>query len=418
MQIGKTFLKLSVVGLFLVIIFLGAVTAAATIPSAKLEKQIGQSVKEFKKEGTYPTIGLPFRKIIVDNFTNALMVNTAYSINSQQPLKSALLDTRYDSLDNHADQIHNLEMTYLKKPVQPVNYERYWHGHLIFLRPLLIFFSYEQIRIIITAILYSLFLIFSFFVYKKLGWKKVFIYFLAFLAIDFFSAASVLTFFSVFAVGLLLAIYSLTHPTKKGNRLYFYFIGGGLTSFFDLLTAPLIVWGLLISLDLHQKKINIFKLIANSFAWLYGYTFVWISKWLIVQYLYLPGAVKRAITQITDRTSHPPDANFSRIMAVKLNFFQLVGYDKTDKILVLILLIILGLIVVKYSQITKEKIREIISLVAFGTVPYFWYFIVANHSYLHVWFTYRDQLISIITFLLILERLILNKKTIPPLVSS
>jgi len=408
-QTGETFLKLSLVCFFLVFIFLTTVTLTSTIPSARLQKQVGQTIVSLKKEGIYPTIGLPFRKIIVDNFTNALMISTAYSINSKRPLKSALLDVRYDSVDNRADQIHNLEMTYLKKPVRPVNYERYWHGYLIFLRPLLIFFSYQKIKIILTLTLYLLFLTFLFLVYKKLGKTKVLMYFLSFLAVDFFTAAGSLSFFSVFALALSLAIYSLARPSEKETRSYLYLIGGGLAAFFDLLTAPLIVLGLLVSIDLNQKKINPRKIIANSLSWAYGYIFIWFSKWFIVQSLYLPGAVGRAISQIANRTGHSPDSDFSRLNAIKLNFFQLVGYDKTDKILVFLFLIIICLFVIRYSKITRKKLREVLLLICVGAAPYLWYLIVANHSYLHVWFTYRNQLISVISSFLIVEKLIDKK---------
>lgn len=170
----------------LIAFFISSLTIVSLIPQTFLKKNLYRSILELKKEGIYPTIGLPWRKIVVDNFTNALMLNVTYSINEKKPFSSSMNNFFYDSKEDKNNQILNLERLYQKQGINPVNYFRYWHGYLIFLRPLLVFFSYREIKIILTIILYLLFIYFVNLSLRELGKKITFAFLTGFLFVDFF----------------------------------------------------------------------------------------------------------------------------------------------------------------------------------------------------------------------------------------
>lgn len=398
--------KLIVTYFVLVIIFLISLILSCLIPSSLLKQNIGKTLITLKREGTYPSFGLPWRQIVLDNFTDTLMLNTAYSVDSNNPIKSALVNVRYDSKVEGTNQISNLEKLYLHKDVQQVGYERYWHGYLLYLRPLLTISSYSSIRNIVTIFLYSSFILFMYLSWKKLGKKVTIIFLLGLISVDFFYLGQSMQFSSVFLIGLLGSIY-LLYTYKKDRRLYIlFFIIGALTSFFDLLTAPLVTLGMLLVVATILENKNIKNILLHCLAWSIGYLLLWFSKWFIVQALFAPGAIATAFNEIVNRTVNRADANFSHFNAVKLNFFQLIGYNHFNKIIVLSLFIISSIFFLRYFTFSKQRINKILPWILIGSVPYIWYLIAANHSYLHVWYTYRDQFISVVCVFLVASEFI------------
>lgn len=388
-------------------IFLIALILSCLIPSSSIKQNIDKTLVTLKKEGTYPSFGLPWRQIVLDNFTDSLMLNTAYSVDSTKPTKSALVNIRYEGKVDNLNQISNLEKLHLhNKDIEQVGYERYWHGYLIYLRPLLTFFSYSIIRIIISIFLYSSFIIFIYSSWKKLGKKVTIALLLGLISVDFFFLGQSMQFSSIFLVGLLGSIY-LLYTYKRNSSLYpLFFIVGSLTSFFDLLTAPLVTLGILLIVATSLGDKNIKNIFLNCISWSTGYLLLWFSKWLIVDLLFTHGAIATAFDQIINRTVNQAGANFSHFSTVKLNLFQLIGYNRVNKIIVLFLFIISSVFFLRYFTFRKEKINKSLPWILIGSIPYVWYLIAANHSYLHVWYTYRNQFMTVVSLLLVIMEFI------------
>lgn len=403
----KTFI-IAYIGLLL--IFIVSLFLTSSIPSSALQKQIDVSVTELQKEGTYPSFGLPSRKVVLDNFTDPLMINTAYSLNSEEAFKSMLLNKRYSSSTNSTDQIQNLAELYEKNNTPQTGYERYWHGYLIYLRPLLTMFSYSGIRVLNALFLYCGFVWLLVSVWKKLGRKMVIALLVGFVATDFFFIWKSLQFSAVFHVAIYSSIYFLSTYKKSTTYYVFFFIVGGITAFFDLLTVPLITLGLPLILYVALEKRNVWQIIRLCFIWTAGYLLLWASKWVLVQYFFVPGAIHTSIDQIVNRTVTKADPDFNHINTIKRNILQLLGYDKMNKIIDLVIAGVMALFFLRYVSFRKVKLQNVIPWMIIGGIPYAWYLVAANHSYLHVWYTYRLQLISVICFVLIYMEFIDWKK--------
>ena len=54
--------------------------------------------------------------------------------------------------------------------------------------------------------------------------------------------------------------------------------------------------------------------------------------------------------------------------------------------------------------------RRAVQLLPIAFLPWAWYFLAANHSYLHNWFTFRAQAVSVAAILLTLMQFIDWKK--------
>ena len=155
-------------------------------------------------------------------------------------------------------------------------YGRYWHGYLVFLRPVLMFFPYEEIKYLglivhilgISIIYFSVKrisdflakgLVVSFLLY---GWLT------AWLSFQFYSA-----YFIVYAAG------SLVTRIKKETYPIFFFITGMAVAFFDLLSVPLLTLGIpLLIIYAKEKRTNFTSIFLYCILWLIGYGLFWMAK--------------------------------------------------------------------------------------------------------------------------------------------
>lgn len=390
---------LSVIVYFCFFLFL-----ISLIPSSSLNNSIASTITTFQKEGTYPTVGIPWRKIVLDNYTDPLMFNTAYALDSQEPIRSVLLNKRYEDPADHLNQISNLKKLYEEDVNANVGYERYWHGYLVYLRPLLVIFNYDTIRIINFVALYGGFLWLMFLSWKQLGKKVTTAFLIGFIAVDFFFIWKSLQFSGVFLIAIYASIYLLQTAKKTHNPFFIFFIVGGITSFIDLLTAPLITLGMMLIVYRSLYKSNLKDVVFYCIFWALGYLSLWFTKWLLVEVFISAGAIQNSFNQIVNRTVSEPDPNFTHINTLKLNIFQLIGYDKSNKIFVLGAAIVTAVFVLRYVSFDKKRLEQMLVWSFLGIIPYAWYLVAANHSYLHVWYTYRTQFITVVcVFLLLAE---------------
>jgi hypothetical protein len=396
--------KILIAYFVLLLIFFVSLVLTSLIPSSLFTKNIGKTIMIFKKEGIYPSVGLPWRKIILDNFTDPLLFNTAYSSNATNPIKSALTNLRYTDSIDQLNQINNLEKLYVRNAVPNTGYERYWHGYLVFLRPLLVFFSYTGIRILLTLMLYASLLYLSYLTWRILGKKLTIFFFFGLIAVDFFFLSKSLQFSSVFLIGFISSIFILKKPDKNHSALVLFFIVGGLTSFFDLLTAPLISLGIPLVIATALKKRR--YVFSHCFAWTIGYLSLWLSKWILAALLYTPDAIRVSFNQIINRTITKADTQFTHFTAIKLNLFQLLGYHRISQLVVFVFILVLIFFLLRYFNFRKQTGKKILPWLFIATIPYLWYLVAANHSYLHCWYTYRNQFMSIVAGLMIFSEFI------------
>ena len=89
----KKSLKYIISFIAVILIFLGTLTLTSLIPSSLLKENVKESAEILKEEGNKKIeyIVTRMEEMEFDNYTDALMINTAYSIDSKKPLYSALV---------------------------------------------------------------------------------------------------------------------------------------------------------------------------------------------------------------------------------------------------------------------------------------------------------------------------------------
>jgi hypothetical protein len=391
-----------IIYLVLITAFVTSMFLSYTIPTRLIKDHVSGSISLFSKEGMHPTINLGFKKTKLDNFTDMLMLNMAVS-----PIKGNYLN---ESLNNKLsqippkiqgtdiDQLQSLKSSVNGKSNSIISYARYWHGYQIFLKPELVLLTYKQIRVVNMILLYILFLYTIFIVYKKLGLITAVLFTYSMLMVDILAVPLSIQFSSVFYI-MLLGVILILHISDKLNAnkllIYIFFIIGCLTSFFDLLTAPLLTLGipLIFAIMITNKKgngNNYIVLIQNTILWILGYALTWSTKWIIATKLLKRDVIHDALSTLLFRVGLTQ--KISPIVTLYRNIVSMVNVPNIIIVLLLIFLLI------KFRDKNKHLIN-CLPLLIVGIYPYIWFIILKNHSYEHFTFTYRIQGITLFSFM-------------------
>jgi len=397
-NIWKVILK-SVICFFILLLSLIIVNL---IPREYIEENVKESVQIFIDEGNYPKIKFA-RKYLLDNYTDALMLNTAYSIDSNSPIESTILMRRnyrpneglkLEKIGNQDNPIKYLIENLNKTNSTYFEYSIYWHGYMIYLRPLLVLFNYFQIRVIFTTMIIFLSILLIYLAYKKINKYIAIATTIMLFASNFWTIGLSLQYSAVFIISLLASIYIILNGKKK-NIVCTFFIIGMLTSFFDLLTTPILTLGIpiLFYISLHQSSFkDFFKIILY---WGIGYGIMWFSKWIIADIMYNTGTIKWAFEKIMSYTTGTKEVTTNIIEVISKNIYYL------SEILIfsMVLLATSYIFGSKNLNLTKEK--SIYQYLIIAVLPFIWFAVIKNHSYIHARFTFRNLLITIFSVLLV-----------------
>ena len=83
----------------------------------------------------------------------------------------------------------------------------------------------------------------------------------------------------------------------------------------------------------------------------------------------------------------------NRIMAIGKNLFFLMGTEGIKILFPILLITLVGFLVMVWKL--RKKAVELLPLIVTACMPYVWYFVLANHSYIHGFFTYRAQMVTL-----------------------
>ena len=451
-NIIMVFIKYVLVFIILIGMYLILLTVSGIIPSSALEKNVRESSETLLKEGERVFYNLGYKEESIFTFTDALMINTAYSIDNSKPLESALLarknyipgqtkvvypDSQYNLGANekyinkkNGDLYQTKELYGLMHGdniEDSYEYARYWHGYLTILRPLLAIFNYSEIRIVLfiltTISIISLIVL----ICKKINILSGIIYAIGLLSISIFIVTNSINECLIFLVAFISSIILLLKKNTKKNIGIFFFVVSSISNFIDLLTAPLVTLGItaityFLIIQKQEENANIKEYIIDiikiGISWSLGYGFTWISKWLITEILYGRPIISQAIEQALFRSELPTyngKAIFSPLDVITRNM-EYLSYNVIFAILTIAILYLITMLIRNHKKDIdfKENIKKCFPYIIIFFFPIIWYLVIKQHSYTHMTFTYRLLIISIICLLIVAGK-ILKEKTVKQL---
>lgn len=393
--------------IFLISIFTLLLITVFAIPNSAIKNNIVESAKQIQKEGLWFQ-PLGFYLFQIDNMTDCLMMNINASANSDYPIRSSMI-VNYSQPYEYGDTGTYLKMdeTTLDIAENGANestifsdYARYWHGYQVVLRPLLYFFNYNQIRVLNYITLFILLSITVFLLYKKLN----IIYALSFVATLIISnfiivplAIQFSTCFYIALIGMIVLLNGKSKIDSKKLTMLFFSIGA-FTSYMDFLTTPILTLGLplivLVAKSERNKRIN--TIFRQTISWLIGYASIWSSKWLIGWILTSENIIDTAIGCAQQRIGNT--IVFGGIEMPMSNFFEII-INKVSSIInpiwVIIMLLSLIIIFTLYLYKVKTKVKANNWLLTIALMPIIWFIIMKNHSLQHIFFTWRDFMLTL-----------------------
>ena len=375
---------------------------AGTIPSGTAKYQIRKSAARFCDEGTYLAPVFHKRSATLDNYTDAYLLDIVYNIDSKRPFRSMMAgrfytgETPFDGfcVDVHQNRNEQLSESY---------YGRYWLGQVAVMRILLTLMDYFQIRELYMAGILALTIIAAIRCYFRHGTWPTVALLAGLFAVNFVFTAFTLQFAPVFfiALGGLIYVQSAEHLALGHYKLIrAFFVIGSLTSFLDLLTAPVLTLTLPLLFLIWAKGSRagnirfppVFKsLILLCISWGLGYSLTWIAKWPLAALCgcYL-GILNPALYYLFGTgPKAPPTVVTNRLTVI---------FGSIQECKMLVAVIPLSIISWAWASIRRKRfiVDSVSGLLLFvGIIPWLWFMIMSYQAYHHRWFTFRSQAVTV-----------------------
>lgn len=361
----------------LLLFYVISMSLAFLIPDGLLMEKWQESVNVISGEGKRWMVIPGNETTKLDTFTDNLMFQRLRNRDGLNPLQAAMWND---------------------------GYYRYWMGIQIILRPLLIVLNYSGIRYLNIFFVLGL-LSFTFSAISRSLGKKIAAVFLVSLAmVNVWIFPLSMQYTSAYAV-MMIAILCLCVCFKKGllkdnQDVLFFFVIGSFTNFFDLLTVPLLTFGMpfVVYFALVNKQTirsfvsNFLLLLKTGLAWLFGYVLTWTAKWAIGSIVLKENIFVSAIRQILFRTAGNEEYPLAPEETMR-NLINLMFPSYALKIIGLLL--VLWLIVFIFYKKPWKQIVSCLPLLLVALLPYVWFVILLNHNQHHYYFTYRIQAMTV-----------------------
>ena len=382
-------------------ILLGALLMLSTfsLPTNRVKDHVTESARLMEFEGEYPSL---FARISsrLDNVTDSLMLRSAAFEGAGLSLIDRAMNVYYLSFEGEGTE--NLDKVWEESAGtgELVNYGRYWHGYLCFLRPALELCNYREIRIINLYMQVLLTGLICLMLYKRELGRYLFPFLLLIFMQSPYTTSQSLQLSSVYYVYLAvsLALVAFYRQLKERELLPLLFaLAGMATAFLDLLTYPLVSFGVPLVFCLVQEDRNencfpmFFRLLI---AWGLGYAGMWAGKWLLGSLLTDENIIMDALESVRFRSSGGyKDDKFSFIAVFGRNFREIIQNPAALLVAILSLcLLTVRLLRGEWRGLFTGRSGALLLCVL---LPLLWYSATRNHSHIHAMILcWREYLIS------------------------
>ena len=386
--------------------------AAFALPTEPMRENALASQDVFAREGSYPmarTLGVDAK---LDNFTDSMMlVQAGYQAPETTLLQRTLNVYRpFPHGNRGAAAGVYAESLAAPAPAPQSNYGRYWHGYLAVLKPLLSLFTYEQLRVVNAVWVALLGLIVAALMWRRGLRRYILPFVVTVLLFDPVATAMNMFYTQVYAVTMLACIAILSGwnwlRARTGRLLLLFTLTGCLTSYLDLLTCPLVSFGipcvLCLCLAAPDWKDGLKLVLTALICWGIGYGGMWAGKWVLAALL---GGENIGLLETLRLRSSAAGAS-NPLGAIAVIVKRLLVHLRVPMLaLALLLALVLAVLFLRRSPLEKLKSLAWLPWAAVCLLPFVWIAFAQNHSYIHRWFVYRLLAICVFGGLCLLARL-------------
>lgn len=400
-NLGRSTVKQYIVIYFvMVFIMLVLKVLSCCLPEEPIRFHIASSTEKMKEEGLVPNT--LYHSIPYDNATDAQVLSVCWlSVGKKSKLLAGVDDVQWgypNDKGNAVDWLYNV-VNYVDGG-QAFHVVRHWMGITVPLKILFIFFDYTQIRLIILVVLFCLTFRIMQAVYKDD--KNLSIAFgISLIAIDITSAFLTVNSYSMMLLTLIALIYYLNHKelffTGGG---YAFFVIGGLTCYFDLMSSPIMtylyvaIFLLILNRNIRNLKSCFAFFIKTGVNWLAGYIFTWLAEWGVSSIALRENVFKDALNEMFRMVDGRvvdwmPENEIEKILgAIQINVNMLLTEPFINQTILFLILGLVG-ILLWYVRKDAEKFYMYFSLIIVGVIPFGWFVAASNQSFIFGNISYR-----------------------------
>ena len=460
--------KVLTTALLTLLICIGLLAAISLIPQSAIKDNVSKSADELLELQLFDHVTdnvFPSRQ---DNYADAILVNIIYNIDSHNLLRSLASMPYYNpedeavntSLKNTVDLVTLPFTEYGQLSDGYIDYSRYWHGSQVLLRPLLTVLPLSTIRLLLGMIVIALNL--AFIIAMMIGGDRdplskkslasvisgeslaAICYGIGLIIISIWMCACCIEYVTTF---LVVSVQLLTLYKYRGKldatKLYSILCAGGIvTAFVDFLTTetitltlPMLFYFIMIEaaggrdakgIELGDKK-NWWTLVTGAVIWGVSYAGMMLLKWIIAMAVLGKDAFLEALRQASLRIAG--DATYGNIpgaeavtneeqitgalwrnFACLFPFGESINKGRTILFTLIALFLIFAVWYLFHKKLDKVSGQFTLILLAIGFVPYVRFLVLNNHAYIHFFFTYRAQVVTITALLYLATKDIVAKK--------
>lgn len=377
---------------------------AFMLPTDKIYTHVEESVKVLEQETNY----ISLVGDTLDNYTEAIYLNEALVGSKNGLINSALSGYTYRPRNTKDTGRPVEELVAVTKDMSKSYLEpsecRFFNGYEVFLKPALIFFNYQEIRLFNIYAQMLLLGIMCYLLYRKSLSKYIVPIVLSFMLMNPATLAVCMTFSGYYYITLLACIVMLKFNDKWTQKTYFFFfeIIGCMAFYFNMNYFQLVTYGIPITLyfllnGFPEKVETLVKTMVYFFiAWFLGFAGMMVGKWILYAILCKPNMFKMMFNHMAVRFSPTIDGtNGSRLQAIQSNVVIAIKHERW---LFIELLYFAHYIHKFYKEKNlKKKIKKVhvVFLIIMCVIPIIRYVIFANHVLIHACFTYRILVIAV-----------------------
>lgn len=423
-------LIMTFVATFLVCV--GLLVAVDTIPQKAVEKQIGKSSEYFLEHELFGSLWENHNFTMYDNYADVILTNIIFSMDSTKPFESTIKASYYG--EEMVEVNDNLHLTVQGHLPGNIDYFRYWHGSMVLLRPLFCVFSITGVRAALMALFAGLVLLTGVVLWRDKKRAPAVIYIVSLLLVQAWMCALSIEFITTFIVmAAFMLIIALQERNVAAVDQYVdqkyvrqFMMSGMIACFVDFLTTETITVTmpllLIFMLRKEKKQLRDFKeealfAIKCGVAWGVSYAMMFLLKWGISAMVLGWEAFGSAFGEATFRIAGEVTDNNTNLGNVLGVGTQLSGtlWKNLQALLCLpvdmpsryIYGITIGglfvLFAIWYLFHKKQSVGAFQGLLLIlGLIPYVRFLALRNHSFIHYFFTYRAQVVTVAVILAVM----------------
>ena len=377
---------------------------ACALPAQPVLEHVYDSAQTIQQEGLYPEY-FGFKLFQMDNYTDTIMLFEAAAMGEQDPLTAMMTATAYN-VDNFETMAGDLAVycertiplaTGAQKAVQlvPFSYARYWHGYLIWLRPLLCVMSITGVRVVQYLVLFALLAVILWQLRRQCGLRAMVWFAVSQLAVTVFWVPHQVQYFTCFALGYAGCVWVLAKPRRSDALCLALLVLGAATAFCDLLVTPILTLGLPLVCWLLEPQQRLRAglpqcgvVVGGSLCWGVGYLLCWASKWVLAGLVTGQNVIADALHQVGVRTAadtwHGMELTWGNIFAFVYN-----ALNERRLLWPLAAALVLRAALFVLSIRGRQPLIRALPLLLCTLMTPAWFIVLRTHSIQHGWFTWR-----------------------------